>query len=154
MAAVTICSDFGAQENKSSIALGSMNTLTIFFPGGSVVKNLLFSAVDADWYLDRKDPLEKEMATCSSILAWEIPWTGGLAGYSLWFQRVRHDLAAKLQQFFLSQGVFKWRFAYNLSKRAPYGLTRGWTRGQRGEMGHYSLMLRRERGVRWPESRR
>ena len=25
--------------------------------------------------LDQKDPLEKEMATHSSILAWEIPWT-------------------------------------------------------------------------------
>ena len=24
------------------------------------------------------DPLEKDMATQSSILAWEIPWTGGL----------------------------------------------------------------------------
>ena len=32
-------------------------------------------------FLGREDPLEKEMATCSSILAWEIPWTqepGGL----------------------------------------------------------------------------
>ena len=31
--------------------------------------------------LSWEDPLEKEMATCSSILAWEIPWTeepGGL----------------------------------------------------------------------------
>ena len=31
--------------------------------------------------LDKEDPLEKEMATSSSILAWEIPWTeepGGL----------------------------------------------------------------------------
>ena len=31
--------------------------------------------------LDREDPLEKEMATHSSILAWDIPWTeepGGL----------------------------------------------------------------------------
>ena len=25
--------------------------------------------------LGQKDPLEKGMATCSSILAWEIPWT-------------------------------------------------------------------------------
>ena len=25
--------------------------------------------------LGREDPLEKEMATCSSILAWKIPWT-------------------------------------------------------------------------------
>ena len=31
--------------------------------------------------LGKENPLEKEMATCSSILAWEIPWTdkpGGL----------------------------------------------------------------------------
>ena len=31
--------------------------------------------------LSRGDPLEKEMATCSSILSWETPWTdepGGL----------------------------------------------------------------------------
>ena len=27
------------------------------------------------WSLDREDPLEKEMATHSSILAWRIPWT-------------------------------------------------------------------------------
>ena len=27
--------------------------------------------------LDWEDPLEEEMATLSSILAWKIPWTGG-----------------------------------------------------------------------------
>ena len=32
--------------------------------------------------LGPEDPLEKEMATHSSILAWEIPWTEELAGYS------------------------------------------------------------------------
>ena len=26
------------------------------------------------WSMDQEDPLEKEMATHSSILAWEIPW--------------------------------------------------------------------------------
>ena len=39
-----------------------------------------------------EDPLEKEMATHSSILAWRIPWTeepGGLQ--SMGSQRVRHD---------------------------------------------------------------
>ena len=39
-----------------------------------------------------EDPLEKEMATHSSILAWRIPWTeepGGLQ--SVGSQRVRHD---------------------------------------------------------------
>ena len=31
-----------------------------------------------------EDPLEKEMATHSSILTWEIPWTEELVSYSLW----------------------------------------------------------------------
>ena len=42
--------------------------------------------------LGQEGPLEKEMATHSSIHAWEIPWTqepGGLK--SLWLQRIRHD---------------------------------------------------------------
>ena len=30
--------------------------------------------------LGQEDPLEKEMATHSSILAWEIPWTGEPGG--------------------------------------------------------------------------
>ena len=49
--------------------------------------------------LIQKEPLEKEMASHSSILAWEIPWTeepGGLQ--SMGSQRVGHDLATK-QQF-------------------------------------------------------
>ena len=33
--------------------------------------------------LGREDPLEKEMATDSSILAWKIPWTAE-PGYSPW----------------------------------------------------------------------
>ena len=39
-----------------------------------------------------EDPLEKEMATLSSILAWRIPWTRSRAGYnSIGLQRVAHD---------------------------------------------------------------
>ena len=39
-----------------------------------MVKNL--PAKQETWvqFLDQDDPLEKEMATQSSILAWEIPW--------------------------------------------------------------------------------
>ena len=33
--------------------------------------------------LGQEDPLEKEMATHSRILAWRIPWTS-LVGYSPW----------------------------------------------------------------------
>ena len=48
--------------------------------------------------LGQEDTLEKEMATHSSILAWEISWRS-LAGYSPWGRRVVHDLAAKQQQW-------------------------------------------------------
>ena len=42
--------------------------------------------------LGRKDPLEKEMATHSSILVWRIPWMGKLAGLlSMGSHRVGHD---------------------------------------------------------------
>ena len=46
--------------------------------------------------LGQEDPLEKEMTTHSSILAWRIPWTeepGGL--HSMGSPRVRHDLVAE-----------------------------------------------------------
>jgi len=39
-----------------------------------VVKNLPASAGDACWIPGSGKPLEKEMATHSYILAWEIPW--------------------------------------------------------------------------------
>ena len=43
-------------------------------PGGSVVKNL--PAIQETWVpsLGRENPLEKEMATHSNILAGRIPW--------------------------------------------------------------------------------
>ena len=50
------------------------------------------------WPLGGEEPLEEEMATHSSILAWKIPWTeepGGLQ--SLGLQRVRCNLATKIQ---------------------------------------------------------
>ena len=40
------------------------------------------NAGDAGSIPDQADSLEKEMATHSSILAWEIPWTEDPAGYS------------------------------------------------------------------------
>ena len=46
------------------------------FPGGSVVKNLPASAGDVGSIPESKDPLETEMATLSSILAWEAHGQG------------------------------------------------------------------------------
>ena len=56
------------------------------------VKTLLATQETQVQSLGREDPLEREMATHSSILAWEIPWTqepGGLQ--SIGSQRVGHD---------------------------------------------------------------
>ena len=61
--------------------------LLFSFPGGSEVKNLPANAVDTrEWvlFLDQEDPLEEEMATCSSILIWEIPWPEEPGSYYPW----------------------------------------------------------------------
>ena len=53
------------------------------------------------WSLGREDPLEKGIATHSSILAWRIPWTeepGGLQ--PMWSQRVEQDWATNTFTFF------------------------------------------------------
>ena len=57
-----------------------------------MVKSL--PAMQATWVqsLGQEGPLEKEMATQSSILVWEIPWTEELGELqSMGSQRVRHD---------------------------------------------------------------
>ena len=57
-----------------------------------LVKNLPAMQETLVRSLGQEDPLEMEMATHSSILAWRIPWTeepGGLQPRGL--QRVRHD---------------------------------------------------------------
>ena len=62
------------------------------FPGGSDGKASAYNTGDRVRSWGREDPLEKEMATHSSILAWRIPWTkepGWLQ--SIGSQRVGHD---------------------------------------------------------------
>ena len=48
-------------------------SLLIWFPGGSVVKNLPANAEDVGLTPGLEEPLEEEMATHSNILAWRIP---------------------------------------------------------------------------------
>ena len=58
------------------------------------VKNLLAVQETQVWFLGGEDPLEKGMATYSSILAWRIPWTEeSVRLQSVGSQRVRHDWA-------------------------------------------------------------
>ena len=61
-----------------------------------MVKNLPAVQVTRVRSFGREDPLQKGMATHSSILAWRIPWTEGPGGLqSMAFQRVGHDWATK-----------------------------------------------------------
>ena len=63
------------------------------YTGGSVAKNPPAMPETRVQSLGQEDPLEEEMATHSSVLAWRIPWTeepGGLQ--CMGSQRAGHDL--------------------------------------------------------------
>ena len=78
-----------------------------------MVKNPFANARDAGSILGSKEPLEKQMATHSSFLGWEISWTeepGALQSMGL--QRVRHDLVTKQQSEPLYQIGYSFSF-YN-----------------------------------------
>ena len=57
-------------------------------------------------FLGWEDPLEKEMATHSSILAWRIPWTESLAGYSPWGHKSETRLSNQTTIYYLA--IKKW----------------------------------------------
>ena len=80
------------EVQAGDIKFGSSMTLRSLSLVGQRLKRL--PAMWETWVqsLSQVDPLEKEMATHSSILAWRIPWTeepGGLQSMGL--QRVGHD---------------------------------------------------------------
>ena len=67
---------------------------SVGFPGGSYGEESAHNVGDLGLILGWEDPLEKGMATYSSILAWRIPWTeepGGLQ--SMGSQREGHNWA-------------------------------------------------------------
>ena len=71
-------------SSSSSIGLG--------FPGGSAVNNLPTRQEMWVQSLCQEDPLKKEMATHSSILAWKISWTEETSGLqSIGLQRIGHN---------------------------------------------------------------
>ena len=88
MAAVTICSDFGVPKIKSvSVStvsptichevMGPEQRPTAFNSGsgGARDKESTYQCRRHKRHeLGQEDSLEEEMATCSSILAWIIPW--------------------------------------------------------------------------------
>ena len=92
------------------------------FPGGSAIKKWVHS-------LGWEDPLEKEMAPHSSILFWEIPWTGDPGRLQfLGLQRVEYGLATKQQQRQQQQQSVTclWKGCGRLQERAPEWGLPGW----------------------------
>ena len=92
---------FFSQDNKSGDRVGfdSDSQAWLGLPGGSVVNTSL--SVQETWIrsLDWDDLMKKEMATHSSVLTWDIPWTGEPGKLqSTRSQRAGHDWATKQQQ--------------------------------------------------------
>ena len=68
------------------------NILLMLTLMAQTVKNLPYSVEDLGSILGQEDPLEKEMATHSIILAWEIPWKEEPGkGKFMELQRVRNN---------------------------------------------------------------
>ena len=64
-----------------NLSLYCFTNVYIAFLVAQSVKNLPAMQEIQVWFLGQEDPMEKEMATHSSVLAWEISWTeepGGL----------------------------------------------------------------------------
>ena len=96
---------YGITLSNGSLPLNNAEVLTTEIPGIVLVLSFFRASLVAHlvknppamwetwvWSLSGEDPLEKGMATHSSILAWRIPWTeepGRLQ--SMGSQRVRHD---------------------------------------------------------------
>ena len=83
-------------KTKEETWTGDFNLGVIYiwlgFPGGVEVTNPPVSAGDAVQSLGWEDPLEKGVATHSSVLAWVIPWTEEAGGFqSTGSQRARHN---------------------------------------------------------------
>ena len=73
-----------------------LNGVYLIVKGASLVAQMVkrLPAMQETWVqsLGQGDPLEKEMATHSSILAWKIPWTEEPDRLqSMGLQRVGHD---------------------------------------------------------------
>ena len=65
--------------------------LLVLVPGSSNDKYSAWNKGDQVQFLGKENPLEKEMVTYSSILAWRIPRTEPSGPQSMGLQRVKHN---------------------------------------------------------------
>ena len=69
--------------------------------------------------LGQRDPLEKDMATHSSVLAWRIPWTEESGGHSSWGCK-ELDMTERLTQVFVEalRSIVSWAMSKTRNLRA------------------------------------
>ena len=77
-------------------------------PGGSGVKNMPAKQEMQVWSHGWENALEKKMATYSSVLAWEIPWTEEPGGLQSMGKRHKHSSASKNQQQRYEKWIKHW----------------------------------------------
>ena len=91
-----LCQNFFLSSQISNLSNIYTDTLNMASLMAQLIKNL--PAMQEMWVrsLGWEAPLEEEMATHSSILAWEIPWTEGPGGLqSIRLKTVRYDLVTQ-----------------------------------------------------------
>ena len=81
-------------KNNSTLK-GRTNRASLVAPTVKILPAMQETRVQS---LDLEDPLEKEMATHSNILAWRIHGQRSLAGYSSWGCKVKHNWATKTER--------------------------------------------------------
>ena len=97
-------SDFDPEKKKFK---QSIKKIQGGFPGGSAVNNPPVMQETHVWLLSQEDPLEKEITTHSSTLAWKIPWMEELCRLqSMGLQRVKQNWATS-PPFFLAFPILK-----------------------------------------------
>ena len=83
---------WGNNGNSETLVLGAPKSLPQGFPGGLDGKASVYNVGDLGSIPGSGDPLEKEMVTHSSILAWRIPWREEPCRLQpMGSQRVGHD---------------------------------------------------------------
>ena len=98
-----------------------------------MVKNLPAMQETRVWSLGQEDPLDKGMATHSSIVTWSTLWTEELGGLqSMGLQRVGHDWATNtfislFKKHFFFNFIYLFIFGQSIQHARPNSPTRGQT---------------------------
>ena len=101
-----------------------LDLVRIFFLEAQMVKNFPALQETQVWSLGQEDPLEEEMASHSSILAWKIPWTEEPGRLQfMGSQRIGHNWVTNTF-FFLSN--FRWNKS-DREREILYVITYMWT---------------------------